>query len=197
MKNRLLASACALAFVAMFTGLAVEHEQTPTSASPTTTTMTVDTVPDFTAALVAADAVQRQMEADAYLQDLHRQEVARADAARERARIAQERARRPRARVASVSSSGNINGHPCGGNLPPCWVLDRETGGTGSPTSYNPTGCYESPAHSKDGRAHRGCKGKWQCSYSTCAGTGTEEQQDSEAAALWDGGKGCHHWAAC
>lgn len=84
--------------------------------------------------------------------------------------------------------AGNVNGHPCGGDLPPCWVLRRESGG--DPNAYNPTGCYEAP-----GRV--GCRGKWQCSTSTCSGTGSEAEQDAEARRVWDHGRGCSHWAAC
>lgn len=86
---------------------------------------------------------------------------------------------------------GDVNGHPCGGDLPPCSVLRRETGGTGDPASYNPTGCY----HPDDGTS--GCYGKWQCDPRTCDGTGTEAEQDAEARRVWDDGRGCSHWDAC
>lgn len=72
----------------------------------------------------------------------------------------------------------------CGGNLPPCWVMERES--KGDLNAYNPTGC-----------GGRGCYGKWQCDPRSCSGHGTEEEQDAEAAALWDGGAGCSNWAAC
>lgn len=76
--------------------------------------------------------------------------------------------------------------HPCGPefDLPPCWVMQRESGG--DPNAYNPTGC-----------GGRGCRGKWQCDPRTCSGTGTEEEQDAEARALWNHGAGCSHWSAC
>lgn len=79
----------------------------------------------------------------------------------------------------SAYSSGR-----CGGNLPPCWVMNRESGG--NIYAYNATGC-----------GGRGCSGKWQCDPRSCNGTGTEEEQDAEAARLWDGGAGCSNWAAC
>lgn len=72
----------------------------------------------------------------------------------------------------------------CGGDLPPCWVMKRESGG--NINAYNPTGC-----------SGRGCYGKWQCDPRTCDGTGTEEEQDAEARRVWDNGRGCSHWAAC
>lgn len=74
----------------------------------------------------------------------------------------------------------------CGGDLPPCWVMRRESGPSGDPNAYNPTGC-----------SGRGCYGKWQCDPRTCDGTGTEEQQDAEARRVWNNGKGCSHWNAC
>lgn len=97
----------------------------------------------------------------------------------------------PKGSHRSSESSQGGNGH-CGGNLPPCWVLDRESGhNDGDPNTYdvhayNPNGC-----------SGRGCYGKWQCDPNSCNGTGTEEEQDAEAARLWDGGAGCSHWAAC
>lgn len=72
----------------------------------------------------------------------------------------------------------------CGGDLPPCWVMNRESGG--STSAYNPTGC-----------SGRGCYGKWQCDPRTCDGTGSEAEQDAEARRVWDGGRGCAHWNAC
>jgi hypothetical protein len=69
-------------------------------------------------------------------------------------------------------------------DLPPCWVMNRESGG--DLNAYNPTGCNR-----------RGCSGKWQCDPNTCSGHGDEQAQDAEAAAIWDGGDGCSHWAAC
>lgn len=72
----------------------------------------------------------------------------------------------------------------CGGDLPPCWVMMRESGG--DINAYNPDGC-----------SGRGCFGKWQCDPRTCDGTGTEEEQDAEARRVWDNGRGCAHWNAC
>jgi hypothetical protein len=84
---------------------------------------------------------------------------------------------RPAARRSSASGR-------CGGDLPPCSVMMRESGG--DIHAYNPTGC-----------GGRGCRGKWQCDPRTCTGTGTEAEQDAEARALWADGAGCEHWAAC
>lgn len=85
----------------------------------------------------------------------------------------------PRGTLAPSRGTGR-----CGGDLPPCWVMNRESGG--NLNAYNPGGC-----------SGRGCYGKWQCDPRTCSGHGTEEQQDAEARALWNNGKGCSNWAAC
>lgn len=85
---------------------------------------------------------------------------------------------------AARSTAAQYGSGACGGDLPPCWVMQRES--HGNINAYNPTGC-----------GGRGCYGKWQCDPRTCSGKGTEAQQDAEAAALWDHGRGCSHWAAC
>lgn len=80
----------------------------------------------------------------------------------------------------------------CGGDLPPCWVMMRESGG--NIHAYNPTGC-----------GGRGCYGKWQFSGEWACHFGlscdiahwTEAEQDHAARTLWDKGRGCAHWAAC
>lgn len=82
-------------------------------------------------------------------------------------------------RQPSASSTGR-----CGGDLPPCWVMMRESGG--NIRAHNPTGC-----------SGRGCYGKWQCDPRTCDGTGSEAEQDAEARRVWDHGRGCSHWNAC
>lgn len=138
-----------------------------------------------------------------YFEALAAQDAARAA---QRAQEARSRLRAASAAPATVSRSagtggatGAVNGHPCGGDLPPCWVLRRETGGTGSPTAWNPTGCYERST------GHRGCGGKWQFSWSTWARYGgyetanlaPEADQDAKARLTWAGGRGCSHWAAC
>ena len=73
----------------------------------------------------------------------------------------------------------------CGGNLPPCCVMLRESGG--NPTVVN---------------ASSGASGKWQFMPSTWAGFGgynsaaeaPESVQDAKAAELWAGGAGAGHW---
>jgi hypothetical protein len=84
---------------------------------------------------------------------------------------------------------------PCGGDLPPCWVKSRESGGNYG--AFNPTGCVW--------KGGRGCWGAWQFGgfWSGKLGlpldlsTATPEQQDAAARELWAGGAGCSNWNAC
>lgn len=79
---------------------------------------------------------------------------------------------------------------PCGGDLPPCYVKQRESGGD-----------YSARNNSEPGAA----AGAWQIIGSTWAGfDGYAEAdqappavQDEKARELWDGGAGCSHWSAC
>lgn len=76
----------------------------------------------------------------------------------------------------------------CGGDLPPCYVMMRESGG--NITAQNPTST---------------ASGKWQFLDSTWGGYGgyakaryaPEWVQDERARQLWAGGAGCSHWNAC
>lgn len=76
----------------------------------------------------------------------------------------------------------------CGGDLPPCYVMMRESGG--NIRAQNPTSS---------------ASGKWQFIRSTWAGFGgyseaylaPESVQDAKARQLWAGGAGCGHWSAC
>lgn len=76
----------------------------------------------------------------------------------------------------------------CGGDLPPCYVMMRESGG--NVAIKNPTSS---------------ASGKWQFLDSTWQGHGgyahasdaPESVQDAKARQLWAGGAGCSHWSAC
>lgn len=80
----------------------------------------------------------------------------------------------------------------CGGRLPPCWVMMRESRGNIRAVNYG--GC-----------GGRGCFGKWQFDPITSRGLGysltmdqyDEPEQDDAAASLWQWGRGCSHWGAC
>lgn len=143
---------------------AVRANQPPSYAGPTYTHQ------DLADDIARAVWIKRQND-DAFFTELARQ-------AAEKAQAAKKTSHRGGGGPARYGTGA------CGGNLPPCWVMMKESGG--NINAYNPTGC--------DGN---GCTGKWQCNPNTCSGTGTEEEQDAEAAALWDGGKGCWRWAAC
>lgn len=89
----------------------------------------------------------------------------------------------PPATAAPQQGSGR-----CGGNLPPCYVMMRES--RGSLTAHNPTST---------------ASGKWQFLNSTWQGYGgyataasaPESVQDARAAQVWAGGSGCSNWSAC
>lgn len=76
----------------------------------------------------------------------------------------------------------------CGGDLPPCHVMGRESGG--NIRAKNPSSS---------------ASGKWQFLDSTWQGYGgypramdaPEDVQDGRARQLWGGGSGCSHWSAC
>lgn len=86
----------------------------------------------------------------------------------------------------------------CGGNLPPCYVMGRESGG--DTTVWN-GGCHGGPC----GGGASSASGKWQIVSGTWGGYGgypnaasaPESVQDAKAAEVWAGGAGCSHWSAC
>ena len=88
-------------------------------------------------------------------------------------------------RVAAVPQQGSGR---CGGNLPPCYVMMRES--RGSLTARNPSST---------------ASGKWQFVNGTWGGYGgyasaaqaPESVQDARAAQIWAGGAGCSNWSAC
>jgi hypothetical protein len=118
---------------------------------------------------VEEEAVRQYLEA-VYQERLKAEAVARVEAAKARAAKANQRS--------AAAYSGSINGIPCGGEYPPCWVLMRES--RGSMTAYNRTGC-----------SGRGCYGPYQCDPRTCDGSLESVKR------VWNGGKGCSHWKAC
>lgn len=113
----------------------------------------------------------------------------REEAARARARVAAV-GRSVHRHVSSARSSGlpTVGSGACGGNLPPCYVMMRES--RGSLTAKNPSST---------------ASGKWQFLDSTWAGYGgyahasdaPESVQDARAAQVWAGGSGCSNWSAC
>lgn len=91
--------------------------------------------------------------------------------------------------------NGSYPSGSCGGDLPPCWVMQRESGG--NPAAISPYGFCDTG----DTR----CYGKWQASIGTWGGYGgyanaalaPESVQDEWARSLWNNGRGCSHWNAC
>lgn len=81
--------------------------------------------------------------------------------------------------------------YPCGGDLPSCYIVARESGGSYS--AYNPSGC-----------GGNGCYGKYQFSGAWAGklglpfdlSTATPQQQDDAARALWNHGAGASNWGA-
>lgn len=109
----------------------------------------------------------------------------------------------PRVHTASVSRprSTDMVGVQCGGDLPPCYVLKRESGGDPhiwNGRCYMPTGSYGQCGRSS-------ASGLWQFLRSTWAGfagyvnaaDAPVEVQNEKARLVWAGGRGCHHWNAC
>lgn len=94
-----------------------------------------------------------------------------------------ELAAKAKAAKAAAAATGR-----CGGDLPPCYVMRRESGGN---------------IRAKNPRSS--ASGKWQFIDSTWAGFGgyahasdaPESVQDALARRLWAGGAGCSHWSAC
>lgn len=92
----------------------------------------------------------------------------------------------------------------CGGDLPPCFVMNRESGGNlriWNGRCYAPVGW--TGAHSPCGGSS--ASGKWQFLRSTWnrfkgylnAADAPADAQNEKARLLWAGGRGCSHWNAC
>lgn len=97
----------------------------------------------------------------------------------------------------AANSQGWIMGsRACGGDLPPCYVMMRES--KGYINLYYGSCTYEC----KPGNS---ASGKWMFIRKTWGGFGgyrnaadaPESVQDAKARQLWNGGRGCSHWQAC
>lgn len=97
----------------------------------------------------------------------------------------------------------SVGAGACGGDLPPCYVLQRESGG--DPRIWN-GGCHAPVGH----RGMSPCgvssaSGLWQFVRGTWGGYGgyvnaadaPASVQNERARQLWAGGQGCGHWSAC
>lgn len=170
--------------------LEVTVPTTTTTTTTTTTSSSPPSDPDVDLTRLAADIHAWQVAVwnrAVWQAELDRQEAARA---------AQRRSAPP-ARSGPSTPPPDAGGR-CGGDLPPCWVKARESGGDYG--AVNPTGC-----------GGRGCYGGWQFDPRTWDATvramgrpdlvgnylASPDEQDAAARHLWAGGAGCGHWAAC
>jgi membrane protein involved in colicin uptake len=141
------------------------------------------------AAQAAADKAQAAVDAQAATDAANAKAAARKLAAAQ-ATPPQPVAATPKPVATPVAAPAASQGSgACGGNLPPCYVMNRES--RGSLTVYNTEGS--------------GASGKWQFMPGTWNGYGgyanaadaPESVQDARAAQVWAGGAGCSNWAAC
>jgi hypothetical protein len=111
-------------------------------------------------------------------------------------------ARVRRAQPVHQVHTASTTGWPCGGDLPPCWVLHRETP-QGDPAVWN-GGCHAPVGYDGPGPCGSTASGLWQFLRSTWArfrgyvnaADAPPEVQNEKARQLWAGGRGCSHWSA-
>lgn len=111
---------------------------------------------------------------------------------------------RSRSVATPVIAESSIRGFPCGGDLPPCWVLKRESMMATDPARVWNGNCYM-PAGSYGQCGRSTASGLWQALRSTWKGYGgyvnaadaPVDVQNDFARRLWAGGRGCGHWSAC
>lgn len=150
-------------------------------------------------------SVQQDQLRVVFLQALHEKKIQQARAARA--------ASASRPIVVHIASVTNQGSHPCGGDLPPCWVMMRES--HGDPRIWN-GGCYAPVgwAGSRSPCGGSNASGKWQFMRSTwnnfcfdldgsgpdaptCylnAADAPEFVQDAKARQVWANGAGRSHW---
>lgn len=109
-----------------------------------------------------------------------------------------------KARRILLNTAGEIRGFPCGGDLPPCWVLRRESMMAVDPVRVWNGNCYLPFAATGQCGAST-ASGLWQFLRSTWNGFGgylnaadaPVHVQNEKARLTWAQGAGCSHWAAC
>jgi hypothetical protein len=108
------------------------------------------------------------------------------------------------ASAAPAIVDGSINGYPCGADLPPCYVLRRESMMAADPPRVWNGNCYM-PVGSYGQCGRSSASGLWQVLRSTWnhyagfvnAADAPVDVQNDFARMLWAGGHGCGHWSAC
>lgn len=204
-RNALIALIAVLALVASIALIGTANPDPQADAesvatrAPATTATTTTTDPGPTAAEIKllSDAT-RLIAIDRWVTTTNNAEAWYREAAEQaRAAAARAEARRDAANAERRSTQPHPDAAPraaqqgtgrCGGDLPPCYVMMRESGG--NIRAKNPSSS---------------ASGKWQFLDSTWAGFGgyarasqaPESVQDAKARALWAGGAGCSHWNAC
>lgn len=147
-----------------------------------------------------ADLRSEQVKSNADQVHLHE----KVDAYVERASRSRTTARSSPKVLAAFPADRGATSSRCGGDLPPCYVMERES--SGDLRIWN-GGCY-APVGWNGSRSPCGgstASGKWQIIRTTWARYGgflnaadaPEDVQDAKARALWAGGRGCSHWSAC
>lgn len=202
-KRGIIASLVALAVLSLVTLTSAKstNQVTAETVPPTSTTTHPKPIPPGVYSVNYEKSEQRKLEAlftknynynkwmatALFIQKTEEIKAAKAAALARieaRKRVSRQRpTRRAYHNVPQVQGSGR-----CGGNLPPCWVMNKESGG--SLTAHNPTSS---------------AAGKWQFLTGTWAGYGgystadqaPESVQDAKAAEVWANGGGCSHWSAC
>lgn len=76
----------------------------------------------------------------------------------------------------------------CGGDLPPCYVMRRESGGNIRARNPRSTASGKWQALDSTWRRFGGYRSAWMA---------PERVQDDFARRLWNHGRGCSHWSAC
>lgn len=191
----------------------------PASTSSSTSSST-SVAPPTEARLVNAAGVAQaerfylglERQAEARAAELARIEAAEAAARAEAARVAERTTTTattatpaPSATTAPPASASSTPATGiCGGDLPPCYVVNRESGG--DPRIWNGS-CYAPVGWTGKSSPCGGstASGIYQFVRGTWAGYGgylnaadaPVHVQVAKAREVWAGGRGCSHWSAC